>query len=384
MKSDDLFTKLHDQYNTIPSAILDSEAFHHDVLEISTEASTSDEFHRLMAQRKQQRLNELNEGLESAAVEIIANPALIGTPQWEYALQLFRARSLDALVSYFSSYLPDHPLHAGGYATDGSSRDSHSIRSASSKSSATSASTHVDTGDFPSFFPHDDEKPLVTHEPFSISTVVATHLPPSPRSVDAESPVASHSDDEDADPDPYVINTLTPARSLSFSGSESDRFFGPGPSGHFDEDDASQSLDPETPSTSVSDEPDVDDLNEASDPHLQSVVDSHEREARSDSSPFTVSEPDSTAEPTVTLPCHASESLLSELSPSMISRIRRLPSPPNTQPHHDAARKSPRLCRRELSPGRTIRRSPGASLGRVQKPAMEQARLRAVSRKRPD
>jgi len=372
MKSDDLFTKLHDQYNTLPSAILDSQAFHHDVLEISTEASTPEEFHRLMARRKQQRLSELNEGLESASVEIIANPALIGTPQWEYALQLFRARSLDALVRYFSSYL----------ASDNSSLDSNSIRYASSTSSTTSTvATDVDNGDFPSFFPHHHEKPLITHEPEPISTVDA-QLPPSPRSIDAGSPVASHSDDDDADPDPYVINTLTPARSLSFSGSESDRFFAPEPSRHFDEDDAGRPLDPETPSTSASDEPDVDDLIEASGPQ-QFVVDSREREPRSDSRYSTISHPNNTAEHPVTIPRPENESsLLSELSQSMISRTRRLPSPPHTQ--HDATRKSPRLCRRELSPGQAIRRSPGASLGRVQKPAMEQARVRPVCRRRPD
>jgi len=112
LKRADLFTKLHDQYNTFPSTIQDPEAFHHDVYEISNAAATSDEFHRLLQDRKQKRLRELNESLESAAFEIIGNPSLIGTDQWQHAVQLFRTKSLDSLVRYFASYLPnDHPWH---------------------------------------------------------------------------------------------------------------------------------------------------------------------------------------------------------------------------------------------------------------------------------
>src|SRR4051812_23220799 len=96
LRRDDLFTKLHDQYNTVPSAIQDPEAFHHDVYEISNEASSTDDFHRLLQDRKEQRLRELNDSLESAAFEIIGNPDLVGTEQWQHALQLFRTKSLDS------------------------------------------------------------------------------------------------------------------------------------------------------------------------------------------------------------------------------------------------------------------------------------------------
>ncbi|CRK27869.1 hypothetical protein BN1723_018320, partial [Verticillium longisporum] len=97
MKRADLFTKLHDQYNTFPSSIQDPEAFHHDVFEISSDSRTEDEFHRRMAERRVQRLRELDDSLELAGVEIIANPKLIGTEQWSFAVQLFRTRSLDSL-----------------------------------------------------------------------------------------------------------------------------------------------------------------------------------------------------------------------------------------------------------------------------------------------
>ena len=55
MKRDDLFSKLHGEYNTVLSAIQDPEAFHHDVWEISRDATTTDEFHRLMASRQRRR-----------------------------------------------------------------------------------------------------------------------------------------------------------------------------------------------------------------------------------------------------------------------------------------------------------------------------------------
>lgn len=60
LQKDDLNTTLHDRYNTIPSAIQDPEAFHHDVYELSTRASTLDEFEQLMEDRKKLRLEELN------------------------------------------------------------------------------------------------------------------------------------------------------------------------------------------------------------------------------------------------------------------------------------------------------------------------------------
>lgn len=114
LKKEDLSNKLHDQYNTYLAPIQSPEAFYHDISEISHTAHSAAEFHRLALGRRQQRLNELNEALESASFEIIGNPRLIETPQWEHAIQLFRTNSLDSLVQYFASYLPGehcwHPL----------------------------------------------------------------------------------------------------------------------------------------------------------------------------------------------------------------------------------------------------------------------------------
>jgi hypothetical protein len=115
LKREDLSNKLHDQYNTYLAPIQSPEAFYHDISEIAHTAHSAAEFHHLAHGRRQQRLNELNEALESASFEIIGNPSLIDTPQWEHAIQLFRTNSLDSLVQYFASYLPQehrwHPLH---------------------------------------------------------------------------------------------------------------------------------------------------------------------------------------------------------------------------------------------------------------------------------
>ncbi|KAG5752769.1 hypothetical protein H9Q69_008117 [Fusarium xylarioides] len=81
LKREDLSHKLHDQYNTYLAPIQSPEAFYHDISEIAHTAHSVAEFHHLAHDRRQQRLNELTEALESASFEIIANPSLIDTPQ---------------------------------------------------------------------------------------------------------------------------------------------------------------------------------------------------------------------------------------------------------------------------------------------------------------
>ncbi|KAK3309434.1 uncharacterized protein B0T15DRAFT_506218 [Chaetomium strumarium] len=207
LKRDDLFGTLHDQYNTVPSPILDPEAFHHDVYEISQQAGTTDEFHRLLQERKEQRLRELNETLESAAFEIIANPTLIGTEQWQHAVQLFRTRSLDSLLRYFASYLPsDHPWYK---STD------------SATTSDAGSSVGSLTESHGSLF--DDDESIMTEEPSEYLSYPKQLLPPSPRSMTmcSDSSVASPID-EDVHHHFDDFGTATPARTLSFSESEPD------------------------------------------------------------------------------------------------------------------------------------------------------------------
>ncbi|KAI1313949.1 hypothetical protein F5Y03DRAFT_410 [Xylaria venustula] len=217
MKREDLYTKLQDQYNTVTLSIQDPEAFHHDVCEISKTAVDLNEFHRMLEERKEFRLKQLNDSLQSASVEIIANPNLIGTDQWQHAIQLFRTRSFDSLVRYFSSYLPeDHPWN-----------------------------TLVEDPTAKPFFDDvDDPTPIITHEPLSFisrasdSLIPASHLPPSPRSLTMCSDSSTVS---------------TPARTLSFSEPESDDMLFSATLPREYDDETSQWEDPDTPISEISD-----------------------------------------------------------------------------------------------------------------------------------
>ncbi|KAH7368886.1 hypothetical protein B0T11DRAFT_68154 [Plectosphaerella cucumerina] len=259
MKRGDLFTTLHDRYNTFSSTIQDPEAFHHDVYEIASDARSEDEFHRLLADRRQQRIDELNDCLESAAFEIIANPKLIGTDQWSYALQLFRTRSLDSLVRYFASYLPEGYLDRHSFH-DAASTVSSFADGGSEQSESTDLSSVGDVDDVPSLFPDDDEETpaaVPTREPlrrittsFKTSPVAGLELPPSPRSMTFHEDESSPSSPSSSSDDHHdYIRRFTPARSMSFSGSESDGFG----RRHLSDDEVSNSDGHDSLATSVSD-----------------------------------------------------------------------------------------------------------------------------------
>lgn len=178
MKRDDLFTTLHEQYNTFSFSIQDPEAFHHDVYEISRDAETPDEFHRLMAVRRRQRLSELHESLESLAVEIIANPKLMDSEHWQYALQLFRTKSFDSIVRYFASYLPENYLdrhdNHDAISVSSSFSDTNSVKTEST------AASSVDGASITSFF---DDQVVMTKEPLSIHTKIpSSHIVDAPLS----------------------------------------------------------------------------------------------------------------------------------------------------------------------------------------------------------
>lgn len=237
MRREDLFTSLHDKYNTISFSLQDPEAFHHDVLELSNQADTAEEFHQLMEQRKGQRTQEMSDCFESIAVEIIANPALIGTDQWQHALQLFRTKSYDSIVRYFASYIPEEYI-------DTPESSSPSIKSSVSEVDSTCTTSTKDTEPdeiSSQFFDEDDlypNGPVMTVKPTSMDA----QGPPSPPHSEAAS-------SEDSRP-----STGPPSRSMSFSGSESGHLSGFLRSLVKDDDDiTSQSDSGETVPTSVCD-----------------------------------------------------------------------------------------------------------------------------------
>lgn len=244
LKRDDLNTTLHDRFNTVPSAIQDPEAFHHDVYELSTQACTLDEFERLMEERKKLRLEELNGMLENASFEIVGNPSLIGTEQWQYALQLFRTKSLDSLVRYFASYLPqDHPWH---YDID-------------SGVSSTCHNSVLDC-DSPIMFDEPEEDDYLSiSEPSHpcTATGVSSGLPTRSMTVRSEDSGVSVTDRDQHKPH----DNHTSERAMTFFESDPDHTISSLeesiPSLH-EYECTSQSDDFETPSTSISDLSDVD------------------------------------------------------------------------------------------------------------------------------
>jgi hypothetical protein len=158
----------------------------------------------------------LNETLESAAFEIIANPTLIGTEQWQHAVQLFRTRSLDSLLRYFASYLPsDHPWYK-------------SADSAATSDAGSSVGSLTESHG--SLF--DDDESIMTEEPSEYPSYPKQLLPPSPRSMTmcSDSSIAS-AIDEEAHHHFDDFGTATPARTLSFSESEPDCCALPQPNG---------------------------------------------------------------------------------------------------------------------------------------------------------
>lgn len=220
MKRSDLFTTLHDQYNTFTFTIQDPEAFHHDVYEISRDADTSDDFHRLMAARQQQRLRELNESLESLAVEIIANPKLMETDQWQHALQLFRTKSFDSIVRYFASYLPDEYLnrHNDAHSTCSSFSETDSVHTVSTKASS------VDDAICSILDPEDTSNaPAMTEEPCQLDPDITYHpltqAPPSPPESDVL--ILEHTP---AEVEAVSYRTNARSRAMSFSPAESELF----------------------------------------------------------------------------------------------------------------------------------------------------------------
>ncbi|KAI1827853.1 hypothetical protein F4861DRAFT_292039 [Xylaria intraflava] len=332
MKRGDLYTKLHDQYNTVTLAIQDPEAFYHDVCEISKTAANVEEFHDKLEHRKQDRLEQLNTSLQSASVEIIANPELIGTDQWQYAVQLFRTRSFDSLVRYFSSYLPE------GHEWNASIQDSSST---------------------PFFDEFDDPTPIMTDEPLSFvsaiptNSVPASHFPPSPRSLTMCSDSSSAS---------------TPARSLSFSEPESDAL-ALSTTLNADDDETSQWDDPDTPTTPMSEVSDTKSSGYFTDDKCDKNCSSQNCSSHEQFTPSSSPSQDDAQESKTPTPG--------------VSKAHSSPCKVPTKPASNLALEYTLLERRvrERSPGSPHRRRRSPEIGRIQKHSPD-LRIRPRSLKR--
>ncbi|UNI23303.1 hypothetical protein JDV02_009133 [Purpureocillium takamizusanense] len=375
MKKDDLYTTLHDRYNTFTSTIQDPEAFHHDVFEISHDADTAEQFHGLLAARRQQRLRELNESLEALAVEIIANPKLIGTEQWQHALQLFRTRSYDSIVRYFASYLPEDHLDHLSTSSYSSFSEADSVRTVSTKASSTE--------DAPcSPFAHDEffpDGPIMTVEPCTIDHESCPAGPLSPPESEA-----MHSDAASSPSDSITYSTNPPSRSMSFSGSESGlcpellrrRFE------HRGDDETSQSDSCDTTVTSVCDSAETrsscdcaDDVCEDEDEFPTAQFPDDHFDCLDTPTLNAVNDTLESDTPTPRQECVASSYLefKSVAARRLPSPHRRSPSPKSHVTHREAGKLA-----------REVRRSPEEASSKIQKPLHEALRKRPKGRRRVD
>ncbi|KAG8163748.1 hypothetical protein KVR01_007045 [Diaporthe batatas] len=377
LQKDDLTTTLHDRFNTIPSAIQDPEAFHHDVYEISTRASTLTEFENLMEERKKLRLEELNGMLEDASFEIIGNPSLIGTEQWQYAIQLFRTKSLDSLVRYFSSYLPqEHPWHHD---------------SASPISSTGSSQPAIFDCDGPMFFdePEEDDT-YYTNEHSQTFDITEISLDQPTRSMTVRSEDSGVSVSERVQQNhKYLARTSQRAMSFSESESEPIHIHDSIPALH-DDDVTSQSDDPETPSTSVSDLSDTE--SQGKDTMLTTIVDDDAHDEYLSITHAQLSSMDSMESETPTPKPERTHSSAAPFFDTRLSPLRaRSLSSSHTYPHHahpaheDFSRQhatTRQLRRRDTSVDRQRSRyeSRGRS-SRVQKPTVEPRGIRQRGRR---
>ncbi|KAK1974627.1 hypothetical protein LZ30DRAFT_639989, partial [Colletotrichum cereale] len=102
---EDLFTSLHDRFNTRSSAIQAPYAFHRDVVDCADHSATVDEFYKLLATRKDQRINEMNDAWDEISChEHDTSENNRSASRWAAFLRLCRTMSYDHLVMFFNEY----------------------------------------------------------------------------------------------------------------------------------------------------------------------------------------------------------------------------------------------------------------------------------------
>ncbi|KAI1739810.1 hypothetical protein F4680DRAFT_136264 [Xylaria scruposa] len=103
MTMHELWQDLHDEYNTLRIPIQCQRAFHLDVKELATKASTREEFFRLMDERSQDRFEEVKQAVEDISMDFIGDPGrFTNEGLWRPFLDFARATSAADLVVFLS------------------------------------------------------------------------------------------------------------------------------------------------------------------------------------------------------------------------------------------------------------------------------------------
>jgi hypothetical protein len=109
MEPGEIWTTLHDRFNTQPTSIQDPEAFHHDVVELSRKATTKEEFYDMLEQRRKLRLDELNFAYRRATYAFNGRAAGQDwdAERWDQARRVADFRSFDAFILFLMTYVPE-------------------------------------------------------------------------------------------------------------------------------------------------------------------------------------------------------------------------------------------------------------------------------------
>lgn len=127
---EDLFTTLHDRFNTHKLPLQDPVAFREDVCESARYSATLDEFYSQLEARKIERIKEMNKGWDNVCALVAATPSVMacqlcydkvthkvktkpGTmndsmpERWLNFVQFSRSPSFDNLVKFFDGFVRD-------------------------------------------------------------------------------------------------------------------------------------------------------------------------------------------------------------------------------------------------------------------------------------
>ncbi|KAL6807835.1 hypothetical protein GGI42DRAFT_340860 [Trichoderma sp. SZMC 28013] len=126
----DLFTTLHDRFNTQTLPLQDLPAFHSDVCELVLECDTLEEFYSALEKRKEKRIRQLRTAWSDIAHIISSRPAIMACKvcyednfedterppgslnhtrieRWWSFIQYARTPSFDNIVAFFDGYVRD-------------------------------------------------------------------------------------------------------------------------------------------------------------------------------------------------------------------------------------------------------------------------------------
>ncbi|PKK51503.1 hypothetical protein CI102_5043 [Trichoderma harzianum] len=130
LRHKDLFTTLHDRFNTQTLPLQDLPAFHSDVCELVLECDTLQELYSALEKRKAKRIEQLRTAWDDIADIIMSRPAIMGCrvcyedgfedterppgslndtrlERWGHFIQYARTPSFDNIVTFFDGYVRD-------------------------------------------------------------------------------------------------------------------------------------------------------------------------------------------------------------------------------------------------------------------------------------